>query len=139
MVHLPVILDALVLMSTVLIFKIQISRFSSFVNAEVAQGHIAEACNYFREGINEFNDIPARVSIFVEALYTLVIENLVPVGGFVIENTKCRYSQNILYEVGSPSIWMIPQTYILRFCGHLRSGSVNGLKQPMLTHNRHKH
>lgn len=99
MVQLPVIVDALVLMSTVMIFKIQISRFSSFVNAELAQSRISEACNYFREGVNEFNDIPARVSIFVEALYTLVVENLVPVGGFVIENTKCRYSQNILYEV----------------------------------------
>ncbi|PMD29630.1 hypothetical protein L207DRAFT_574030 [Hyaloscypha variabilis F] len=99
MVHLPVFVDSFVLMSAVLIFKIHISIFSPLINDQMAQDKISEACSYFREGVNEFSDIPARVSIFVEALYTLVAENLVPVGGFVIENTKSRYSQNILYEV----------------------------------------
>lgn len=98
-VHLPVFLDSLVMMATVLLFKITISRFSSLVNVESAQQKIAAACSYFRDGTNEFNDIPARVSVFVEALYSLVMENHLPVGGFVIENTKCRGSQNILYEV----------------------------------------
>jgi hypothetical protein len=99
MVHLPVFMDGLVLMSTVLIFKIHISVFAPLINGQMAQDKISEACSYFRDSVNGFNDIPARVSIFVEALYTLVAENLVPVGGFVIENTKSRYSQNILYEV----------------------------------------
>ncbi|RDW69729.1 hypothetical protein BP6252_08749 [Coleophoma cylindrospora] len=99
MVHLPVFVDSLVLMSAVLIFKIHISRFSSLINGQVAQSQISEACSYFHDGINDFSDVPNRVGIFVEALYTLVAENLVPVGGFVIENTKSRYSQNILYEV----------------------------------------
>lgn len=98
-VNLPVFVDGLVLMSTVLIFKVHISLFSPLINGLMAQEKISEACSYFKDGVNAFNDIPARVLIFVEALYTLVAENLVPVGGFVIENTKSRYSQNILYEV----------------------------------------
>lgn len=100
MVHLPVLVDALVLMSVLLIFKIQISRFSAYINIDVSHKQISEACSYFRDGVNEFNGIPARVSIFVNALYMLVVEGLLPVSGFVIENTKSRYSQNILYEVG---------------------------------------
>jgi hypothetical protein len=98
-VQLPMFLDALLLMSTVLIFKISISRFSDLINVEAAQQNIADACAFCQETINEFNDIPARVSVFLNALYSLVVENQIPVGGYIIENTKCRNSQNILYEV----------------------------------------
>jgi hypothetical protein len=97
--QLPMFLDALLLMSALLIFKIQISRFSTLIDGQVAQHNVAEAYSFCQETINDFKDTPARVSIFLNALYTLVAENQIPVGGFIIENTKCRGSQDILYEV----------------------------------------
>jgi hypothetical protein len=49
--------------------------------------------------MNDFNEIPHRFGVFLDNLYTLVAENRVPMGGYIIENTKSRGCQNILYEV----------------------------------------
>ena len=99
MVHLPVFVDGLVLISALLVFKIQISVFSHLVDSQQAQNLISEACTYYRNGINDFSTIPARLTIFMDGLHAMVSENQLPVGGFIIENAKCHNSQNILYEV----------------------------------------
>jgi hypothetical protein len=103
MVHLPVFVHALVLISALLIFKIQISMFSPLIDLQQAQKQILEACRYYRNGINDFSTIPARLTIFMDGLHTMVTENQLPIGGFIIENAKCHHSQNILYEVGGPA------------------------------------
>jgi hypothetical protein len=99
-VHLPVYIDALVLMAALLVFKIHISMFSSLVNPHAAQQLIASACAYYRDGINPFSTIPARLTIFMDGLHPMVLEGKhVSKGGFVIETAHCHYAQNILYEV----------------------------------------
>ena len=110
MVHLPASVDSLVLMAALLIFKILISRFACFIDVQNAQLQIAEACSYFRDGINDFDDIPRRVTPFLEALNQMVLDGHLPTGGFVIENTKYRNSQNILYEVRAP----VPNSILFR-------------------------
>lgn len=100
-VFFPVFLDGMVLMSAILIIKIQISRFGSLVDQQRAQDLIMTACRYYREGVNEFSTIPARLTQFMDGIRGMVAENRFPVGGFVIEKSKCRYSQNILYEVST--------------------------------------
>ena len=101
-VHVPVFVDYMVLMGALLIFKILISRFASILDVQSAQAQIAEACSYFRNGINDFDDIPRRATLFLEVLYQVVMDGHLRSGGFVIENTKYRDSQNILYEVSLP-------------------------------------
>jgi hypothetical protein len=103
MVHLPVFVNGFVLISALLIFKIQISMFSPLIDSQQAQKQILEACRYYRNGINDFSTIPARLTIFMDGLHTMVTENQLPIGGFIIENAKCHHSQNILYEVGGPA------------------------------------
>lgn len=111
MVHLPILADTLVMMSALLIFKIQISRFSTLIDLNSAQMEIAEAVSYMRDGINDFNSIPERVSKFLEALYSMVVGGHLPVGGFIIENTTARCSQNIVYEVRHVQVLVMTTIY----------------------------
>ena len=77
--------------------------FSPLIDSQQAQKQISEACSYYRNGINDFSTIPARLTIYMDGLHRMVAENQLPIGGFIIENAKCHHSQNILYEVGSPT------------------------------------
>ncbi|KAH8819382.1 hypothetical protein F5884DRAFT_10208 [Xylogone sp. PMI_703] len=97
--YFPVFVDGMVLISAVLILKIQISRFAGLVDQQRGQELVNKACKYYREGVNEFSTIPARLTQFMDGVRTMIAENRLPVGGFVIEKAKCHYTQNILYEV----------------------------------------
>ncbi|RFU27780.1 hypothetical protein B7463_g8565, partial [Scytalidium lignicola] len=97
-VYFPVFIDGMVLISVLLILKIQISRFSGLVDQRRGQYLIEKACKYYRDGVNDFSTIPARLTQFMDGVRTMVAENCFPAGGFVIEKAKCHYSQNILYE-----------------------------------------
>ena len=93
---LPIYIDGFVLMATLLILKIHISRFSSLVDAQTAQDLIKTSCTYYRDSINGFSTIPARLTIFMDGMRRMAMENHLPRGGFVLEAAKCHY---ILYEV----------------------------------------
>jgi hypothetical protein len=101
-IYLPAHVDSFLITAALFLFKVLISRFAALADEAEAQDHISQARTIFREGIHDFNDVPARLSRFLDGLYELVVDDQLPVGGYIIENVRHRGTQNVLYEVREP-------------------------------------